>query len=33
MFAFRENPRLFVLPGSIGNTCEITAATFLARPR
>lgn len=33
LFAFRENPRLFVLPGAIGNTCEITAATFLARPR
>lgn len=33
LFAFRESPRLYTLPGAIGTTCQLTAATFMALPR
>ena len=33
LFAFRTSPRLYQIPGSIGSTCELAAATYLARPR
>lgn len=33
LFAFRESPRLYTLPGAIGTTCQLSAATFLAMPR
>lgn len=33
LFAFRETPRLYTLPGAIGNTCRLSAATFLAAPK
>jgi hypothetical protein len=33
LFAFREAPRLYTLPGAIGNTCRLSAATFLAAPK
>jgi len=33
LFSFRRTPRLFVMHGSIRNSCDITASTFLARPR
>lgn len=33
LFSFRESPRLYTLSGTIGSTCQLTAATFLARPR
>lgn len=33
LFAFRQAPRLFTLPGSIACTCRLEAATFLARPK
>lgn len=33
MFSFREEPRLYLLPGSIGASCNITAQNFLALPR
>jgi hypothetical protein len=33
LFSFRESPRLYTLAGSIGATCQLSAATFLARPR
>lgn len=32
LFAFREAPRLYTLPGAIGTTCRLSAATFLATP-
>jgi hypothetical protein len=32
LFAFRDAPRLYALPGAIGNTCRLSAATFLAAP-
>jgi hypothetical protein len=33
LFEFREAPRLYTLPGAIGSTCQLSAATFLARPK
>lgn len=33
LFAFREAPRLYTLPGAIGATCRLSPATFLALPR
>ncbi len=33
LFAFRQAPRLFTLPGSLASTCLLEAATFLARPK
>ncbi len=33
LFAFREAPRLFTLPGAIDRTCSLSAATFLAVPK
>jgi Domain of unknown function (DUF3883) len=33
MFSFRLAPRLYTLPGSVPNTCHLSAATFLALPR
>lgn len=33
LFTFRENPRLFTLPGAIDVTCDISAATYSARPK
>lgn len=32
LFAFREAPRLYTLPGAIDQTCRLSAATFLASP-
>ena len=32
LFAFREAPRLFTLPGAIGKTCRLSAETFRAHP-
>lgn len=33
LFAFREAPRLYTLPGAIGTTCRLSATTFLALPK
>jgi hypothetical protein len=33
LFAFREAPRLFTLPGAIDRTCGLSAATFHAVPK
>lgn len=33
MFEFRERPQLYVLPGAMSVSCELAAASFLARPR
>ena len=33
LFAFRESPRLYTLPGAIDITCNLSAATFLANPK
>lgn len=33
LFAFREAPRLYTLPGAIDRTCSLSAATFLAAPK
>lgn len=33
LFAFREAPRLYTLPGAIDKTCRLSAATFLAAPK
>lgn len=33
LFEFRAAPRLYTLPGSIGASCQLSAATFLARPK
>lgn len=33
MFSFRNAPRLYLLPGAIGQSCHITAQNFLALPR
>ncbi len=33
LFAFRQAPRLFLLPGSIESSCRLEAATYLASPR
>jgi hypothetical protein len=33
LFAFREAPRLYTLPGAIESTCRLSAATFLALPK
>ena len=33
LFAFRETPRLYTLPGAINQTCRLSAATFLAAPK
>ena len=32
LFAFRHAPRLYMLPGAIGESCRLSAATFLAQP-
>lgn len=33
LFAFRKAPKLFTLPGAINQTCNLSAATYLALPR
>ena len=33
LFAFRRSPRLFALPGAIRETCQLSAATYLAQAR
>ncbi len=33
LFTFRAAPKLYVLPGSIGRSCQLSAASFLALPR
>jgi hypothetical protein len=33
LYAFRTTPRLYTLPGAIGQSCLLAAATFQARPR
>lgn len=33
LFEFKVAPRLYTLPGAIGASCNLSAATFLARPR
>ena len=33
LFAFRDVPRLYTLPGAIGRTCHLSATTFSAQPR
>lgn len=33
LFAFRARPKMYALPGAIANTCLLSAATYLARPR
>jgi hypothetical protein len=33
LFSFRQSPRLYVLPGAIGQSCHMTAQSFMARPR
>lgn len=33
LFSFREQPKLFLLPGCLRNTCRLEAVTFSALPR
>lgn len=33
MFDFRDKPQLYVLPGPMSVSCELSASSFLARPR
>jgi hypothetical protein len=33
LFEFKSAPRLYTLPGAIGSSCALSAATFLARPK
>lgn len=33
LYTFHRSPRLFVLPGAIGASCDLTPANFIARPR
>lgn len=33
LYAFRNAPRLYTLPGAIDSTCRLSAATFLAMPK
>lgn len=33
LFAFRETPKLYTLPGAIPHTCSLSAATFTAVPK
>jgi hypothetical protein len=33
LFAFREMPRLYTLPGAIESSCQLSATTFLASPK
>lgn len=33
LYGFRQAPRLYMLPGAIGRTCRLSAASFLAMPR
>lgn len=33
LFAFRRSPKLYMLPGAISHTCNLSPATFIALPR
>jgi len=33
LYAFRKTPKLYTLPGSIAESCQLAAASFLASPR
>ena len=33
LFSFREQPKLFVLPGALRNTCELEPVSFSALPK
>jgi hypothetical protein len=33
LFAFTESPRMYTLPGAIGETCNLSAVSFMAQPR
>ena len=33
LFEFKAAPRLYTLPGAIGTSCDLSAETFLARPK
>ncbi len=33
LFSFRQSPKLYMLPGAISHTCNLSAATYLASPR
>lgn len=33
LFAFRKAPRLYILPGAIRETCQLSAASYLAQAR
>ena len=33
LFSFRQAPRLYTLPGAIGKTCQLSAATYTALPK
>jgi hypothetical protein len=33
LYSFRQAPRLYTLPGAISQSCQLSAASFLARPR
>jgi hypothetical protein len=33
LFAFRDAPRLYMLPGAINQTCRLSVATYLAAPQ
>lgn len=33
LFSFREAPHLYMLPGAIPSTCQLSAASFLALPK
>jgi hypothetical protein len=33
LFAFRQSPKLYTLPGAISQSCQLSAASFLALPR
>jgi hypothetical protein len=33
LFGFRQDPKLYTLPGAISQSCQLSAASFLAMPR
>lgn len=33
LFGFRQGPKLYTLPGAISQSCQLSAASFLAMPR
>ena len=33
LYGFRQTPKLYTLPGAISQSCQLSAASFLAMPR